>query len=406
MIKKLKVEEKPAASATKSSPPRAAERAKANRSRLDAMVEVVKNMGGARPAHEVVREIQVVPTIFPILDWRLGVGGLPVGRIVLVHGPSAEGKTPFGIGLGRSFLERDHFFDFVDAERATDKKWAKALLGDFYEHPGFTTPGMIGAYEDVRAHARRWADGIGNARAKGLIDEDTTGVMLVDSIGRLMPKTLWDELGKATKADEDEAKAKKKSRIAKPKKGIDGMGGRAGQIKAAFNAAWLGELVPLCADTRTTVVIIARETKEEGSSNGGFFADDIITVNGGRALLYDSSLWLRVVDSPIYVGPEGAKQLVGFKHTVEIRRSKLGARREKIPEAAYFTSNGVAAPLGFDRYRDVLELGIELGAIEQKGSYYHLDGEVLGQGKEKVLEKLRAEPGMLELAEATCRQKF
>lgn len=314
-------------------------------------------------------------------------------------------NSPFGIGLGRSFLERDHFFDFVDAERATDAKWLRTLMGPTYEHPGFTTPAKIGHYEDVRAHARRWADAIGNAREKAPPElKDMTGLMLVDSINRLMPKSLWDELSKATKADDEDGK-KKKGRFAKAKTGIDGMGGRAGQIKAAFNAAWLGELVPLCADTRTTVVIIARETREDGD---GFMADDIITVNGGRALLYDSSLWLRVVDQMVWAkkGDDAKGELVGFKHAIEIRRSKVGARREKIPEAYYHTSNGATSPEGFDRARDVLELALELGVVELSGAYYSLEGEVLGQGKEKALEHARGDRSVLELMEASCRAKF
>lgn len=398
-VKKVQVAKEPEALPRKG---RASERVQAGNARLDAMAALIKRIGDSRPASEVLREERVVPTIFPIFDHEIGVGGLPVGRVILVHGPSAEGKSPFGIGLGRSFLERGHFFDFVDAERTMTAEWTRSLLGEYFESGAFTAPSKIGMYEDVRAHVRRWAETIAEARGKQ-IPEDTTGVVVIDSINKLVPEALWKELSKVTGAagTEDNSKSWRKG---KQKPGIDGMGGRAGQIMAGFNAAWMNEVVPLMADTQTTMVIIARESVEKGE---GFFADDVINVKGGRAIKYDSSLWLRIVDSPTWqkVGDEKAV-LVGRKHTIEIRRSKVGARKEKIPEAAYHTSNGVASPEGFDRVRDVFELSCDMGVMDQAGAYYKFEGESVGQGEQKALEALRSSPDLCFKIEEACRAKF
>ncbi len=398
-VKKIKV----AAEAAGSEMGPAASRAMVKKPMWDAMAEVVKKIGDTRPAAEVVREERVVPTIFPVFDKEIEAGGMPVGRVILVHGGSSEGKSPMAIGFGRSFLERDHFFDFIDAERTTPAEWMRALMGDHYDHPAFSAPDKIGMYEDVRSHVRRWAEGIAEARIKGHIPEDTTGIVVVDSINKLVPKSLWDELSKNLAPSDSDSGDKKSWRKGKAKPGIDGMGGRAGQIMAAFNAAWMNEIVPLMAETQTTMVLIARESVEPGQ---GMFADDIIKVKGGNAIKYDSSLWLRVTDSPTWVKTGEKSDLVGRKHTIEIRRSKVGAKKEKIPEAAYHTSNGVASPLGFDRPRDVLMLAEDMGVVELSGSYYKFDGSQLGQGSVKVLEKMRADPGLCERIEAACREKF
>ncbi len=398
-VKKIEVKKEQEAKPRKG---RASERVQAGNARLDAMADLIKRIGDARPASEVLREERVVPTIFPIFDQQIGVGGLPVGRVILVHGPSSEGKSPFGLGLGRSFLERGHFFDFVDAERTMTAEWTRSLLGEYFESGAFSAPTKIGMYEDVRAHVRRWAETIAEARGKQ-IPEDTTGVVVIDSINKLVPEALWKELSKSTGAvgGDDTGKSWRKG---KQKPGIDGMGGRAGQIMAGFNAAWMNEVVPLMADTQTTMVIIARESVEKGE---GFFADDVIKVKGGNAIKYDSSLWLRIVDSPTWQKAPGEEKsvLVGRKHKIEIRRSKVGPRQEKIPEAAYHTSNGIVSPEGFDRPRDVFELAGEMGVLTS-GPYFKFEAELVGHGEPKALEALRENQDLCFRIEEACRAKF
>lgn len=371
------------------------------------MAEVVKTFGDARPASSLLREVSAVPTIFPVFDWRVEVGGLPIGKIVLVHGPSAEGKTPFTIGLGRSFLARDHFFDWIDAEHSTDAKWMRQMMGPLYTHPGFTAPQSIGGYEKVRAHVRRWCEGIGEAREKNRIPEDTTGVAVVDSIQNLLPEGVWDELRKSSTLAAEKARAAAKDskrRKGKPKGHIDGAGGRVGQIQAGYNAAWVKELTPLLAETRTTLVIITRERAEEGE---GFFSDEVITTIGGKDLKYASQLWLRIISEGVWhkKGDDPAK-LAGHKHTIEIRRSKVGPHRHKIMSAWYHTSNGLLCPEGFDSARDVLDLGRELAVVEERGSHIYFDGEQLGNGEANVLTKLREDAGLLAALELECRKKF
>jgi RecA/RadA recombinase len=378
----------------------AAARSAVSRSRLDKMAKVLKSVSSIKQASDFVQDVSVVPTIFPMFDCQ-HVGGLPIGKLILVQGPSANGKSPYAIGLGRSFVEKGHFFNFIDAERATPAKWLRSLMGEYYDYPTFTVPEKIGTYEDVRAHVRQWCEAIGDARESGDIDPDTTGVIVLDSLKKLVPKNMMEELGKSFGGGD------------RPKRGpgaakghVDGMGGRGGQIKAGYNAAWVDELVPLLADTRTTMVMITRETVEEGE---GFFAKETYTAQGGRHIKYDSSMWLRIVDSPVYqkVGDD-EKAVVGHRHTIEILRSKVKAMHDRVVRTAYHTSNGVICPEGFDRVRDVLELSLDTGVLEMKGAYYVRsdDGESLGQGEAKTLERLRSEPALVQELETKCREKF
>jgi RecA/RadA recombinase len=362
-----------------------------NRERLAALGSVAEELGDWRPQAEVLVRVEAVPTVLVDYDYRLGVGGHPIGRITLIHGPSGDGKTEFLLALGLSFLARGHFFGMVDAERTTPQEWVRALFGDLADHPGFVAL-PASSYEGVRKGVRRLCDKVGEARAKGRIPPDTTGIIGVDSIRKLVPEKLWDNLQKSI-VD------------AKKDKGIDGFGGRAGQMKAALNAAWVDELVPLMADTRMAIAIISRETKlDEG---GGLFGPtrDWKT-GGGSALFYDSSLDVRVRQEWLVEGDGKDKRTVGERRLLDVHKLKVAGKQVRVPRAAFHVSNGAdGTPPGLDPARDLLALGVELGSIELRGSSYRYDGRQLGAGKAKALAKLR-DLGLRAEVEAATRALF
>lgn len=381
------------------------EAAARNRDRIKRMASAMKDLGGSRPASEVLRRIEAVPTLLPHLDYKLGLGGYPIARVTVVHGPSNAGKSALALALIKSFLVREHYALFVDAERSTDELYARQMLGDAYDLPTFRAV-PVSTYEQARQSVRAWADRIAESRAKGLIDEDATGIVVVDSLKSLMPASIFDELAKATKelakADkppESEKKSKKpRFREKGPKGHVDGVGGRAGQLQAAYNGAWFTELVSLCADTRIAFVAIAREDVEEVNGR------TVIQVRGGKAVVFDPSLRLRVTAWPIKRGDD--EHLVGHRHSVAVFKTKVANRTEQIPEGIFHTSNGVEAPAGLHRAMDLLELGQELGVVELAGAWYSFDGRKLGQGEEKAAAALTADFVLADAVEAACRARF
>lgn len=357
--------------------------------RTKALAAVAADFKGWRPAPEVLRKIEAVPTIFPQYDAAVRVGGHPISRFTLVHGPSNEGKTAFTLGLGRSFLERGHFFAFADAERTTPPDWLKTLFGQWHDHPAFVAL-PIHTYEQTVDGVRDFCTKVAAARDKGDLPPDVTGLIVIDSIRKLVPAGLLKTLLK------EGAEGSKKS------KGVDGFGGRAGQIKAALNAAWVDELIPLLADTRMAMAVIARETTDP---NAGMY-DEGIKVGGGSALYYDSSLDIRVSRRFIRDGDDKGR-IYGERHTLEIRKTKVAKKEEQHPRAYFHTSNGTLSPEGFDRPRDLVELGIATGIIELKGSWYSYDtGEEsgkLGQGEHGAVKFLHANPPTMALIEEAIR---
>jgi len=378
-----------------------AEAASANRNQLSALAAVGERFtaAGWRPAAEVLVPVRAVPTIFPQYDAITRVAGHPTDRITLVHGPSNNGKTEFAIGLMLSYLLRGHFASLVDAEQTTPVTWLKQLMREWHAHPAFRAlRPATNEYEEVVDMVERWATTIGDAKAKGELPADTTGILVVDSLRKLVPKRLLETMLKEGAGD-DEAKGAG-GRKKKPG-GVDGMAGRAAQYKAALNAAWMDRLVPLCAACGVALVLIGREYEDQ---EAGLFSTRDYKVGGGRSPYYDSSLVLRVVRDGWVKDGEGATAVVyGERARVEVHKTKVGGKDERVPEAYFHTSNGSLVPVGFDIARDLLEFAVDNGLVQQSGAYFYLGKRKLAQGKHATVKRLHDEPALLAALEEVVR---
>jgi RecA/RadA recombinase len=361
--------------------------------RLKGLAAVSKKFGAWKPARDVLVRVEAVPTIFCQFDHATRVGGMPLARFATVHGPSHHGKTAWVLGLGYSFLLRDHFFGYVDAERTTAIDWVEKLMGKCADHPGFVGSRPT-SYEATVDSVREILTGIGEAREKGEVPKDTTGLVVVDSIRKLVPQKILDRLLK------EGAEGDKGS--------IDGFGGRAAQIKAALNASWLDEVTMLLEQTNTALIAIARETDDPNADANAVRYGTNWKVTGGKALIFDSSLVMRVTrDAWLRQGSGPDAEIVGERHQVRIWKSKIAGKDDKHTDCNFSTSNGVLIPEGFDRARDVLELAqrFELVKSVGSGSWLSWNGQ-RWNGQHAAVRKLTGEPESLDELERQVRQKF
>lgn len=360
------------------------------RDRLQRMQAVAERFENWRPASEVLTAVRAVPTRFIQIDRATRVGGWPIERIATVHGPSNNGKTIFCHGLGLSFLEGGHFYGFVDAEYTTPETWLRELMGQHARHPGFRAMRPT-SFEQTVDSVRGFVETIGNAREKGELDRDTSGLIVVDSIRKLIPERLLEKILK------EGAEGKKGS--------VDGMSGRGAMYKAALQSQWMDELVPMMASTGCGLVIITREADDPNAAARDIMFDNAWKVQGSKSLVYDASLVVRITrDSWVKEGPEKDPIVVGERHLARIWKTKVGGKEDKVTDAFFHTSNGVHAPVGFDRARDVFELGLELGVIERSGSWYSIGDTRLGNGGDNAVAALR--DGPLQEVEQAVRESF
>jgi len=364
---------------------------KKHRSALHAVADAFEDF---RPARQVLKRVRAVRTRFIQFDFATKVGGLPVERFMLVHGPSNEGKTYFILGLINSVLMLDGFAMLVDAERTTPITWVEQIMGEFADHPGFFAE-RPDTYEEIVEKIRKWCQRIIKLREEKKIAADTPVIIVIDSLRKLVPKNIFDKITKESKNAKDKGS------------GVDGVGGRAGQIKAAMNAAWMDELVPLLEKAQAACIAITRESEDPDADAWDRKFGNAFKVGGGKAIYYDSSLVCRV-ERASYVtnGKQGEEQKVyGERHKVTVRKTKVAGRQEKMTRGYFHTSNGVLTTFGFDRVRDVVELAKELGVLKVSGSWHSWKGK-RWQGEDKLIQKLTTDNDTLDNIEADVRAQF
>lgn len=377
--------------------------------RFKGLAKVAAAFDGFRPASEALTVVKAVPTCFIQYDHGTKVGGHPTERISLLHGPSGEGKTYFTLGQTQSFLAVDNPVLMIDAERTTDKGFAKLAMDQLVDHPLFFYE-RPNTYEEVVQRVRKWCNIVRGLRDDGDIHEDSCGLIIVDSIRKMVPAEQWERILELEKA------AKKGG---KPEKLRD----RSAQIKALMNAAWCDELVPLLEQTGCTMIIIARETDDpDAMQNSKMFGTPYKT-GGGKALYYDASLDIRVERAKYITKDmgEGLRPIVyGERHRITIKKSKIGGKEDKSIVCYFHTSNGVLVAPGFDKARDVLELAKLFGIVTAPpaknakkgakakagaGGWLMWSGH-RWQGEHAAVLKLSASPATLLKLEKEVRQKF
>lgn len=354
--------------------------AKRGRKEIDEVGDQLADVAGRfekwRPASEVLTNVVARKTIFPQINLATRVGGWPTQRITLVHGPSGDGKTFMALGLIASYLAAGDFAFLVDSEFTTPIEWAEKLMARWARKPQFLAQ-RPRTYDETIEAVDEVPKVFATAKAEGKLPESAAGIVVIDSIGKLVPEAL-------------------RKKIEGGDGGVDGADGRSGMIQAAMNTRWLKTLVPLAYHANLTIVIIAREM-ERAKANP---FDEDFKIGGGKSLVYDSSLQVRVTRASwVYEGSGDKKKIVGERHRVDIRKTKVAAHEGRVATCYFHTSNGEGeAPEGFDRARDLVDAGVRAGVIEQKGNGYVINGQ-RHTGEARLVRAVRESAELAELIE-------
>ena len=368
------------------------------RGRIDGLAKLAESFSGWAPAGKVLTRVVARPTCFVQIDRATRVGGWPLQRIAIVHGPSNQGKTAFVHGLGLSFLRAGDLYGYVDAEYTTPEDWLVKLMKEHAASPGFVAM-RPRSYEETVEAVRDLVTKLANAKRAGSIDPSTSALVVIDSIRKLVPENLLKKLLKG-------------------EGGIDGMSGRGAMYKAALNAQWLDELVPMLHYSGATMVFVARETENPDASGSAFELD--YKVAGGKALLFDSSLACRVTRASwVKRGSDENTEIIGEKHRVRIYKTKVGGKDGKYEDAHFYTSHGQLVPEGFDHARSLVELAMEYGLVARakpkrsegakpKAGGAWIDWASTGErfnGEHAFVKALSDDPRLFEMLDAEVRER-
>lgn len=242
------------------------------------------------------------------------------------------------------------------------------------------------SYEQVVNAVREMLKGIIAAKRAKEIPEETSALIVVDSIRKLVPENFLAKIARFG------AEGKQGS--------VDGMNGMGAAIKAKMNADWLDEVTPMLHEAGAAMLVIGRESENRDKGKDGVEWK----LTGGKSLVFESSMLIRIERDWIREDEGDDMVVVGERHDCAIYKSKVAGKDSDIDYFTFHTSNGYLTPAGFEPARDLLELGIQLGTIKQAGSWFSFAGKRF-QGKGRMVKRLAADVGLREELDGAIRRQ-
>jgi recombination protein RecA len=274
-------------------------------------------------------EVEVVSTGSMILDAALGVGGLPRGRVIEVYGPEASGKTTLALHAIAEVQAAGGIAAFIDAEHALDVTYARRL--------GVDVDGLLVAQPDSGEQALEIAE--------TLVRSGAVDAVVVDSVAALVPQAELEGQ----------------------------MGDTHVGLQARLMSQALRKLTAISARTRTMVIFINQVRQKIGVT----FGNGEVTT-GGHALKFYSTVRLEI--RRIGSVTDGT-QAIGNKTRIKVVKNKLAPPfRTALVEIIF--GRGIC-PAG-----ELIDLAEEFGLLQRSGSWFKVGDESLGQGRERVRDKL------------------
>ena len=291
--------------------------------------------------------VDVIPTGSLSLDIALGVGGIPVGRIVEVYGPESSGKTTVALHMVAEVQKRGGIAGFIDAEHALDPVYA--------ENIGVDIDNLYISQPDSGEQALEITETMVRS---GAID-----IVIVDSVAALVPKAE-----------------------------IDGdMGDSHMGLQARLMSQALRKLTAVISKSRCVVIFINQLREKLGVMFG-----NPETTTGGRALKFYSSVRLDVRRT------ESLKQsgeVIGNHTRIKVVKNKVAP---PFKEAEFDIMFGK----GISKEGDLIDLAAKSNVIQKSGAWYAYEGEKIGQGRENAKQYLADHPEVFDEVDHKVRVSY
>ncbi len=294
-----------------------------------------------------IAPIDYIPTGAISLDYALGIGGVPRGRVVEIFGPEASGKTTLALQVIAQAQKTGGMAAFVDAEHALDATYANKL--------GVDLDNLLVSQPDNGEQALEIVE--------VLVRSGGVDVVVVDSVAALVPKAeIEGEMGEAQ------------------------MG-----LQARLMSQALRKLTGVVSKSKTCLVFINQLREKIGVMFG-----NPETTTGGRALKFYASVR---VDIRRIASIKDGDQVVGGRTRVKIVKNKVAP---PFREAEFDVMYGE----GISRAGDLLDLAVEKRIVEKSGAWFAYAGERLGQGRENAKQFLKENPDIYKTIEERVRREL
>lgn len=297
-----------------------------------------------RLGDERVAEVETISTGSIGLDYALGVGGLPRGRITEIYGPESSGKTTLAIHVIAEAQKQGGICAIIDAEHAFDRFYAEKL--------GVDVNNLWIAQPENGEQALDIAEQLINS---GAID-----VLVIDSVAALTPKAE-----------------------------IDGeMGEKNVGLHARLMSQAMRKLTGSISRTRTVCIFINQIREKIGVMFG-----NPETTTGGNALKFYASVRLDIRPS---TSIKDGDTFIG-------RTTKVKVVKNKVAPPFMTAQFDIMFGEGISRSGEIIDKAVDLGIVKKSGAWFSYNGTKLGQGRDAVKKVIADNP---ELADELTKLIF
>jgi recombination protein RecA len=313
-----------------------------------ALLQIERQFGKGsimRLGQREVQALEFIPTGSLAVDYAIGVGGFPRGRVIEIFGPESSGKTTLALSvIAQAQRKTSGIAAFIDAEHALDAEYAKKL--------GVDIDNLLVSQPDSGEQALEIAE--------MLVRSNGVDIIVVDSVAALVPKAeLEGEMGDSHVG-----------------------------LQARLMSQALRKLTAIVAKSNTCLIFINQIREKIGVMFG-----NPETTTGGRALKFYSSV--RIDIRRIAAIKEG-EVVTGSRAKVKVVKNKVAA---PFRQAEFDIDYGE----GISRSGEIIDMGVENKLVQKSGAWYNYGDIRLGQGRENAKQFLRENADLAEELEIKLR---
>lgn len=286
---------------------------------------------------EKIDKIEVIPTGSIGLNYALGVGGFPKGRIIEIFGPESSGKTTLALHAIAQCQKAGGTAALIDAEHAFDRFYAEAL--------GVDTDNLLISQPDNGEQALEITE--------KLIRSSAVDIVVVDSVAALTHKAEIEGV----------------------------MGDKNVGLHARLMSQAMRKLTGTISRTNTTCIFINQLREKIGVMFG-----NPETTTGGNALKFYASVRIDIRSSTTLKNDD---DIIGRHTKVKVVKNKVAPPFKRCEFDIMFGE-------GISRSSEILDLGVELDIIKKSGSWFSYDGSKLAQGREAAKEVINDNPELAD----------
>ena len=279
-------------------------------------------------------DVVAISTGSMALDLALGIGGVPAGRIVEIFGPESSGKTTVCLHVIANAQAKGGKCAIIDAEHAIDPGYAKKI--------GVDIDNLLISQPNCGEDALNICD--------TLVRTNAIDVLVIDSVAALVPKAE-----------------------------IEGeMGDSHVGLQARLMSQALRKLTGAASRSKTCIIF----TNQIREKIGVMFGNPE-TTPGGNALKFYASIRMDIRKTTVIKDPAG--NIIGNRARVKVIKNKM-APPFRVAEFDIMYNEGIS------KAGSLLDVATDMGILEKRGSWFSLNGEQLGQGRDQTKALIAASP--------------